>query len=356
MEEKDNIKENLEEVEIIEEGKNEEIVEKKEEEIVEKVEEKEEVIRDTFYSPIEIESEDKLFETINNNQITFNNYYNKVRKTSSLIMIICMVVIVVLLFVLNSVLEGSGIPFSIVAVVAYFLIISNYSKKTKNKLNEDSLRILNEYFSLIDSYVTENKYFTEIQFNREYKLDEDTFKNLKICKNISSVVGRDYIKGKLCGYDFVAGDNCIKTQEKDEKGNEQNYIVFLGKLFVINIENLVSEGRAIIYLKGKGANGPTDIEDLEKVEGVLSNKFDVYSSFDIDSLLTEKTKSLLEKFEVNDALIDMFITIDNNKISFGFSYSDGVMVVPLTESLKKEDLFEYKKNVELMVDIVKSLK
>lgn len=355
MEEKDNINENLEEVEIIEEEKTEEVVEKKEE-IVEKVEEKEEVIRDTFYSPVEIESEDKLFETINTNQITFNNYYNKVRKTSSLIMIICMVVIVVLLFVLNSVLEGSGIVFSIIAVVAYFLIISNYSKKTKNKLNEDSLRILNEYFSLIDSYVTENKYFTEIQFNREYKLDEDTFKNLKICKNISSVVGRDYIKGKLCGYDFVAGDNCIKTQEKDEKGNEQNYIVFLGKLFVINIENLVSEGRAIIYLKGKGANGPTDIEDLEKVEGILSNKFDVYSSFNIDSLLTEKTKSLLEKFEVNDALIDMFITIDNNKISFGFSYSDGVMVVPLTESLKKEDLFEYKKNVELMVDIVKSLK
>lgn len=355
MEEKDNINENLEEVEIIEEEKTEEVVEKKEE-IVEKVEEKEEVIRDTFYSPVEIESEDKLFETINTNQITFNNYYNKVRKTSSLIMIICMVVIVVLLFVLNSVLEGSGIVFSIIVVVAYFLIISNYSKKTKNKLNEDSLRILNEYFSLIDSYVTENKYFTEIQFNREYKLDEDTFKNLKICKNISSVVGRDYIKGKLCGYDFVAGDNCIKTQEKDEKGNEQNYIVFLGKLFVINIENLVSEGRAIIYLKGKGANGPTDIEDLEKVEGILSNKFDVYSSFNIDSLLTEKTKSLLEKFEVNDALIDMFITIDNNKISFGFSYSDGVMVVPLTESLKKEDLFEYKKNVELMVDIVKSLK
>ena len=51
----------------------------------------------------------------------------------------------------------------------------------------------------------------------------------------------------------------------------------------------------------------------------------------------------------------MFITIDAEKLSFGFSYSDGVMVVPLTESLKKEDLLEYKKNVELMVEIVDSL-
>ena len=251
--------------------------------------------------------------------------------------------------------DGSNIIVSALAVVIYFIIISNYSKKTKAKLNEDSLKVLDDYFSLVDSYVTNNELFSEVKFNREYKLDEDTFKNLRICKDIDSVVARDYISGKLCGYNFVAGDNCVKTKEKDAQGNEQTYIVFLGKLFVLDIPNLVNEGRAIIYLKGKGANGPTDIEDLTKVEGVLSEKFDVYSSCDVNTVLNKKVKSLLEKFEVNEALVDMFITIDAEKLSFGFSYSDGVMVVPLTESLKKEDLLEYKKNVELMVEIVDSL-
>lgn len=308
--------------------------------------------QDKFNSPVEIVSEDSLFEKVNNNQVEFFSYYNKVRKTSTMIMVACMAVIVILLLLLGG---TTNIIISVVAVVVYFVIISNYSKKTKAKLNEDSLRVLDEYFSLIDSYVTDNEAFTEIQFNREYKLEENTFKNLRICKGVDSVVGRDLIKGKLCGFDFVAGDNCIKTKEKDEKGNEQNFIVFLGKLFVLNIPNLVEEGRAVIYLKGKGANGPTDIEDLNKIEGVLSDKYDVYASCDVNTVLNKKVKSLLEKFEVNETLIDMFITIEDNKMSFGFSYSDGVMVVPLTEPLKKEDILEYKKNVELMVEIVNSL-
>ena len=44
-----------------------------------------EVVRDTFNSPVEIESEDALFEKVNNNQVEFFAYYNKVKKTSSTI-------------------------------------------------------------------------------------------------------------------------------------------------------------------------------------------------------------------------------------------------------------------------------
>ena len=314
----------------------------------------EEVVEQTFNNPIEIESEEAMLNKIDTNQIEFNKYYSKVRKTSTLIMVVCMAVIVVLLLFFGGA-SGLNIGVSAVAVVVYFIIISNYSKKTKNKLNEESLKLLDDYFSMVDSYVTSNEEFTEICFNRELKIHDDTFKNLRICKDIDSVVGRDLIKGKLCRFDFIAGDNCIKTKEKDEKGNEQTYIVFLGKLFSLEIPSLVNEGRAIIYLKGKGANGPTDIEDLNKVDGLLSDKYAVYASFDVNTVLNKKVKSLLEKFEVNDHLIDMFITIDEKGMAFGFSYSDGVMVVPLTEPLNKEALIEYKKNVELMVEIVSSL-
>ena len=52
----------------------------------------------------------------------------------------------------------------------------------------------------------------------------------------------------------------------------------------------------------------------------------------------------------------MFITINNSKLAFGFSYNDGIMVVPLTNPVGKNDIKEYKKDVELMVEIVEHLK
>lgn len=329
---------------------NDNVEDKEVTEEVNKVEEK--VESEVYNNPISIESEDAMFDLINSNQTKFFAYFNKAKKVSSILMVVFMVIILTMMFVGNG--NGLNIGIALVLVVVYFVIISTYSKKTKSIINKDSLNVLDEYFINIDSYVTSNEAFEDVKFNREYKLDENIFSSLGICKDIVSVVGRDLIKGKVCGNDFVAGDNCIKTREKKEDGTEQDYIVFLGKLFVINVENLVSDGRAIIYLKGKGANGPTDISDLTKVD-LLGEKFDVYSSCDLSNVLTDNVKSLLSTYEVNDNLVDMFISIDNKRIAFGFSYNDGVMVVPLTDPLNKEALLEYKKDVELMVEILKSL-
>ena len=108
------------------------------------------------------------------------------------------------------------------------------------------------------------------------------------------------------------------------------------------------------YLKGKSLNLPTDIDNLNVVEGLLDDKFVVYSNFDVSNILNE-IKEDLEKYSVNDQLLDMFISITEEKIGFAFSYADSVMSVPLLDPVNKEDLTRYTQDVDVMVDIMKKL-
>lgn len=306
-----------------------------------------------FIKPIKIASREEMYESIENDQKNFTDYFNKNKKTNTLIVTIFMAAIVIVIFALGS--TGFYIPLIIGLIVAYIVVLTIFSNKTKKKLNADADRIVNDYFVKLDSYIFSDEHFSDVCFNVNAKLEEARIKELRIIKDINHIGGRDVIVGKFYDSPFIAGDLLIKTEEKNNNKTQQ-YIVFLGKMFLIEKPNIVQDGRIIIYLKGKGANGPTDIDDLTKVEGVLSEKYDVYASCDVNNVLNKDVIDVLEQFETNEMLIDMFITIDENRMSFGFSYSDAVMRVPLLDQFDAESIDQYKQDVERMIAIFGAIK
>ena len=305
----------------------------------------------TLYERNDVTVFDALYDTTVKNQTSFSTSYKKIRRISNIIMFTMMAIILVLLFVFGNNPTFIGVAIALVVVYLVGLFVSQ--KKIKDKLNIESTKVVNDYFTNLDSYITRDTLFSDVKFNYEIKLPEDTFKNLRLFKDIYYVGGRDYIEGKFNGISFVAGDNIIKTHGTKEDGSKQDYIVFLGKLFSFD-KSLTNEGRAIIYLKGKSLNLPTDIDNLNVVEGILDDKFVVYSNFDVSNILNE-IKEDLEKYSVNDQLLDMFISITEEKIGFAFSYADSVMSVPLLDPVNKEDLTRYTQDVDVMVDIMKKL-
>lgn len=305
----------------------------------------------TLYERNDVTVFDVLYDTTVDNQTKFSTSYKKIRRISNIIMFTMMAIILVLLFVFGNNPTFIGVAIALVVVYLVGLFVSQ--KKIKDKLNIESTKVVNDYFTNLDSYITRDTLFSDVKFNYEIKLPEDTFKNLRLFKDIYYVGGRDYIEGKFNDVPFVAGDNIIKTHGTKEDGTKQDYIVFLGKLFSFD-KSLTSEGRAIIYLKGKSLNLPTDIDNLNVVEGILDDKFVVYSNFDVSNILNE-IKEDLEKYSVNDQLLDMFISITEEKIGFAFSYADSVMSVPLLDPVNKEDLTRYTQDVDVMVDIMKKL-
>ena len=308
----------------------------------------------TYYSPIELKDSEDFYNQVDENQQTFNSFFKKNKTVNLIIIISFLAVIIAVIFLLRN--SGAFIPVMAVLVVAYFVVLNIFSKKVKAKMNDEASKTIAKYISLLDSYVTQNKAFSDIKFNSNEKIDGDLFVSLKIVKDIFHVGGRDVLKGKIFDMPFIGGVCLVKTREAKEDGSTQDYIVFLGKLFVIDASLNMDEGRAVIYLKGKGANGPTDVDDLKKVEGLLSDKYEVYSSCDLNALFTEEVKNALEAFSINDDLIDMFITVEKNRLAVGLSYADGIMTIPLFDPAKRECIEQYKADMEKVVAFVSAIK
>lgn len=295
-----------------------------------------------------------FYNQVDENQKAFNSFFKKNKTVNFIIIISFLILIVAVIILLRN--SGAFIPVMAVLVVIYFVILHIFSKKVKAKMNNEANITIAKYISLLDSYVTQNKAFSDVKFNSEEKIDGDLFVSLKIVKDIFHVGGRDVLKGKIFDMPFVGGDCLVKTREAKEDGSTQDYIVFLGKLIVIDTALELNGGRAIIYLKGKGANGPTDIEDLNKVDGLLSNKFDVYASCDLNAVLNDEAKKALEAFSINENLIDMFITVEDKRLAIGLSYSDGIMTIPLFDAVKRECVEQYKEDMEKVVAFVEAMK
>jgi len=316
-------------------------------------EEQKEEIKKVYNKPITFLTNEDIFQGIEDGKQKFEREYKRIRNSNLLIMI--PIVLIAILGITLSSLHPSILIITVVLVIIGFIFIMKKTKSNKTKLNDGVQNTILNYFIYVDTYVTSNEHFTEVQFNEIYKLDENLFESLHIVKDIIHVGGRDEIIGKVDDVSFIGGDYLVKTREITD-GKTQDYIVFLGKLFVFDL-SLVKAGRAIIYLKGKGANGPTDIEDVEKIEDVLSNeKYVVYASCDIKSILTPEIIDLIDKFERNEVLIDMFISIDKDRVAVGLSYNDGLMSVPLFDKLNTSEIEQYKSDVDKMVDLIVALK
>ena len=343
-------------VEIIEEEKVEPVLDETQNEVKpvdDNSQEEQKEVEKVYNKPITFLTSEDIFQGIEDGKQKFEREYKRIRNSNLLIML--PIILIAILGISLSSLHPSVLIITVVLVIIGFVFIMRRTKSNKTKLNDGVQNTILNYFIYVDSYVTSNEHFTEVQFNEIYKLDQDLFESLHIVKDIIHVGGRDEIIGKVDDVSFVGGDYLVKTREITD-GKTQDYIVFLGKLFVFDL-SLVKAGRAIIYLKGKGANGPTDIDDVEKIDGLLSDeKYVVYASCDIKSILTPEIIDLIDKFERNEVLIDMFISIDKDRVAVGLSYNDGLMSVPLFDKLNTGEIEQYKSDVNKMVDLIVALK
>lgn len=343
-------------VEIIEEEKVEPVLDETQNEVKpvdDNSQEEQKEVEKVYNKPITFLTSEDIFQGIEDGKQKFEREYKRIRNSNLLIML--PIILIAVLGISLSSLHPSVLIITVVLVIIGFVFIMKRTKSNKTKLNDGVQNTILNYFIYVDSYVTSNEHFTEVQFNEIYKLDQDLFESLHIVKDIIHVGGRDEIIGKVDDVSFVGGDYLVKTREITD-GKTQDYIVFLGKLFVFDL-SLVKAGRAIIYLKGKGANGPTDIDDVEKIDGLLSDeKYVVYASCDIKSILTPEIIDLIDKFERNEVLIDMFISIDKDRVAVGLSYNDGLMSVPLFDKLNTGEIEQYKSDVNKMVDLIVALK
>lgn len=300
--------------------------------------------------------EEVLVKTIEDKRLAFFDYYKKQKRNSMIILVISLILVVAGLILISQ--FPNLFTVGLIVILLFFVGTFLYSRKTKKEMDV----LVNEYISAfllqVDSFALDANKFKNAKRNTKFRFSDDELKRTRFIKDVTSTGCRDVIEAYVNNKKVRIADAVLKVKSTDPK-KKNDVAVFLGKLYLLEDESMKSELRTVVYLKGgKDSVGPTDINGLEdvKIDG-LKEGYTVYSENpDVKKVINKKVIDLLNKFTINDLLIDVVISINQNGTYIGCSYADDIMVIPLLNPYTLKGTKQYQQDSVIVADIIKALK
>lgn len=273
------------------------------------------------------------------------NDYLKGRKTS----IIILIVFVVLM------LGGIGLMISLpnkihIVFMAMVIVFFGTSLLAK-KLRKNSQNIIKTYVENYRSIINENIYGSEnVKMDFFGKIDIDFINDLQILNNVNHVESNDLVEFK------INNNNCkaisCACYDKDNK------IMFLGKAYQANLDTSLDID-LVVYLKSNDGNGPTLNKNMNEYKELLDNRFNVYSSYNKESvvnILNKGMKEKIEAYQLNEYIKDVIFVIKNKTITCLVSTRNDILDVAFKTEFNNEifiTLKTLKNNFESLIGEVK---
>lgn len=231
---------------------------------------------------------------------------------------------------------------AIAILIGYYFVIKHINNKKLSKYFEDYYKNLNAY-TFID-----NPSYSDISGTYENRMDQETFVKCNLYKDVAQVSSRNLITFKYNDIEcsIVDCSASIKTVKRLQP-------VFVGKL--LTAPNKYKGEGVTIYLKGnERALPPTNVDELRKV--VNTRKMVIYSNASKQpQVINNKLKSILNKIITNNILIDVAISIQEGTTYVALGYDDNLMVLPLQERFNQIPLVQFKKDLEVICELVEHL-
>lgn len=292
-------------------------------------------------------SKEKTFQKIEENRKSFYDAYNKQKKQNTWIIVIFGIAAISVFLALNKYIYIAFIIVAVLMVVLYF-----YSKKMKEAMEKKIQDYISEFYNLSNDFAFSNTAFHDLTFEPQTKIEEKAFTDSGFINGITHVASRNMAKGKLKEMDFQAFDCVAKIVAKNKEE-----VCFLGKFFTFEQAEHY-DYKTLLYVPSKDPNGagPNDLEGLEEKKELGNSHLRVWSNDpNVSRILTKKVYDALAQFEPNDCLVDVAISIKEDKIYVALSYENELMVLPLLEPFKEGPTLQYAedlKKVAALMDVL----
>lgn len=298
---------------------------------------------------IQVEEKKKSLSHIEENRRVFDSFYKKQRKINTVLMLVVGFICIAVFLTFS---KHFGI--AIIVVAAVLVVLYVYSARVKKDMDVRIQDYILKYYTIANDYAFDNEEFHNLQYSVDEKLADNEFTDSGFIKGISHVGSRNIVRGEINNYQFKAAD-CVAKIKADKKDD----VCFLGKYFIIDLPS-VYEHKTVIYIKPKQDNGsgPNDIDGLDQVEGLsLGERISVWSNdSQVKSLFNKKFVDALLAFEPNEHLVDVAISVIQNKMYVALSYENELMVLPLLDPFKEEPSKQYAADVKKLGQLVKNIK
>lgn len=266
---------------------------------------------------------------------------------------IAVIIGVVLSFVLLIGKKTDTNHFDIIGIVLVFVLLIGvlvYNFFAKRFLNSKAFEYINVYYKKIISTIFDENEFLDVQNSPKGKIDPELFKQSRVFVGIKSIGSRNVTYLKHNGEEVMICDASAEIQ-----GPKRLEPVFLGK-FIHHENKLDFPGRIIISVKGKSKFyvKPTDVEGLSVLAD--TDKYIVYSNYEkANRIITKNILAAISRFETNENLIDVFISVIKGHTFIGIDLSDKEMNIPVDAAFNIHSFDKLKENVLRAIDIVEAI-
>ena len=312
---------------------------------------KENEVVSNYVSPVEIKEKEEVKENINKAREIFLEQHIKTQKTSKIISGVFFALTIVFVILGNYLPKLLGVSFGVICagLVGIWLL----TRRQRKIMDEVIAKYLYAYSLNCNSYIFD-KDVEDVQIGYKEKPDVEDVKKLCISDEIAVINSRDVVKGKIEGKEFLSADVSLKTG--NPKKEREQKAVFVGKVFMLDY-SFKDEGRTFVYLKGCGDASPTKLSDVNKVDvNGLKREWEVYSSHkNYSRIFNSSMLKALNRISCNSTLNDLVISIVEDKVLVGFSYSDEAMIIPMNKDFETNHLEIKKENFEFLKEVNKSL-
>ncbi len=302
----------------------------------------------------EISYESEHLANIETNRAEFLKFYHGQNIWKWVVGLAALVIILVDFLVVPNFFPESfngGARFAILLVIAGIAIagVGTYTILIKKSLNKKMKAYFANYYTESNNYVLEAEGFSEAELQSPDKIEQVQFDENKIYFNVANVGSRGLTTFRYHEKPMYFCDCAAQT--KIEKAVKP---VFVGKYLVGDCK-YAEQDPIIIYIKGDERSLPPT--NVEEVSLVLNEKdlFIYSNNKNWNKTVNSKVVKALQKIKPNEYLIDVTISLVNDKAYFCLGYDDKLMVLPLQQVYDAAPIMQFKKDFIDFVNLLEDL-
>ena len=294
----------------------------------------------------------KALQNVEDNRVVFLKSYKLHNTFKLIVMVFCLVAIIVAWFVfptflgdLKGLQTGLSVGVSIVALGGTY----GYSLYVRKKFDRKLKDYFDLYFRAVNEFVFTDKGFSEVELQKPGKITLDEFNDCKLYKDVVEAGSRGLTSFKYNGIDMNVVD-CAGNIKAEKRMKP----VFVGKM-VRAKASYKGKVPVCVYLKGNERSlPPTSVYEIKNV--FEDQKIVIRSEYkDWKKVLSAPVMKAIEAIKTNKILVDLAISIYEEKVFIMMGYDDPLMVLPLQSEFDSKPTELYKKDILAVSKLVEAL-
>jgi len=303
---------------------------------------------------VEIQYPHESLKKIEDERSVFWKSYKLHNTLKLVVMMFCLALIVVAFIVFPTIFpkEKSGLQTGLTITIAVLALggTYGYSLFVRKKFDRRLKEYFGLYFRCVHDYVFEDKAFSDVELAPQPgKITLEEFNECKLYKDVIEAGSRGLTTFKYNKLEMSVVD-CAGNIKADKRIKP----VFVGKM-VRAKASYKGDNPVFVYLKGNDrALPPTGIDE---VKNVLENDKMVVrtEAKDWKKVLNGSVMKLIESIKTDKILVDVAISIYENRVFVMMGYDDPLMVLPLQTEFDCGPTEIYKKDILAVSKLVEAL-